>query len=428
MGNINTAGPNEASVISGGWFGGDSKSYIVGGWGWSWWFVSNVERIALNVMTLKPKCESVETKQGVPLTVTGVAQVKVMYSKGETKMLKKACEHFIGRTEYEIEEVLRQTLEGHLRAILGQLTVEEIYKDREAFAQQVRETARPDVGKMGIQILSFVIQDVRDDVDYLTSIGKAQTAFVVKEAKIGSTNADRDARIQESQCDQEKTEAKMMSDTAIDNAKKDYETTKAECETQINKAKTEAALAYDLQQAKEEQVIIDAEMEVEVIKRRKQIEVEQAEVIRREKELEATERKPAEFNAQKVELLAEGQRRARVLIAEAEAQKIRLIGNAEASAIEATGSAEAGAMQLKAEAMQAYGKQALVQMVLESLPKLAAEVAAPLSKIDQIVLLGGENDRLSTEVGKLISEGPAVIKALSGIDVTGALRKIPGAQ
>jgi len=219
----------------------------------------------------------------------------------------------------------------------------------------------------------------------------------------------------------------MKSETNIDNAKKLYETCKAECETEINKAKTEAALAYDLQQAKEEQIIREAELEVDVIKRRKQIEVEKAEVVRREKELEATERKPAEYDAKKTELIAEGEKKSKVLLAEADAQKIRLIGQAEAKAIEAVGSAEATAMQLKAEAMQSYGKQALVQMVLESLPQLAAEVAQPLGKIDEIVLLGGDNDRLSTEVAKLLAEGPPVIKALTGVDVSGVVAAIPGA-
>merc|ERR1712178_563379 len=420
MGNINTVGPNEAVVVSGGRITSGSKKYTVGGWNWSWWFVSNVERISLNVLTLKPKCESVETSKGVPLTVTGVAQVKVMYNPknpNDRRLLERACEHFIGRSIAEIEDVLRQTLEGHLRAILGQLTVEEIYKDREQFAHQVRETATPDVGKMGIEILSFVIQDIRDDVEYLTSIGKAQTAAVQKEATIGSTNAERDAKIQEAQCDQETNDAKMKSETNIDNARKLYETTKAQCDTQINKARTEATLAYDLQQAKEEQIIRDAELEVEV-----------AEVIRREKELEATQRKPAEFNALKIELLADGERKAKVLVAEAEAQKIRLLGTAEAKAIEATGSAEAQAMQMKAEAMQAYGRQALVQMVLESLPALAAEVAAPLSKIDEIVLLGGNNDRTSTEIGKLLAEGPTVVQALTGVDISNVVKKIPGAK
>jgi flotillin len=217
MGNVNTAGPNEAAVISGGWTGGDSKKYVVGGWGWSWWFVSDVERISLNVMTIKPVCKSVETAKGVALTVTGVAQVKIMYNSKEKMLLRKACENFIGREVQEIVDQITETLEGHLRAIVGQLTVEEIYQDREKFAEQVRDTARPDLGKMGIEILSFVIQEVSDDNEYLSSIGKARTAEVVKEATIGATNADRDAQIQEAECDQERTDAKMKSDTSFDN-------------------------------------------------------------------------------------------------------------------------------------------------------------------------------------------------------------------
>lgn len=428
MGNINTVGPNEACVVSGGWCGSGSKTYNVGGWAWSWWFVSNVERISLNVLTIKPRCESVETSKGVPLSVTGVAQVKVMFTKQDKKLLHRACEHFIGRTNAEIEDILRQTLEGHLRAILGQLTVEEIYKDREQFAQQVRETATPDVGKMGIQILSFVIQDIRDDVEYLSSIGKAQTASVVKDATVGSTNAERDAKIKEAECDQIINDAKMTSETNIDNAKKSWETTKAKCDTLIKAAATDAKLAYDLQEAKEKQIIREAELEVQVIQRRKAIDVEKAEVVRRGKELEATQRLPAAYNAQRIEVIAEGERQAKVLIAESEAQKIRLIGAAEAKAIEATGGAEAQAMQLKAEAMQAYGRQAMVQMVLESLPALAAEVSAPLSKIDEIVLLGGGNDSASMEIGKLLSQAPPLVEALTGVDLSKVVANIPGAR
>ena len=353
MGNVNTAGPNEAVIVSGG-CGSATKSYKVGGWAWNWWIISEVNRLNLNVLTLKPKCAGVETSKGVPLTVTAVAQVKVMYNalakdkKAADQMLERACENFLGKTNSEIELLLQETLEGHLRCILGQLTVEEVYKDRDEFAEQVRETASPDVGKMGIEILSFVIQDIYDEVDYLNSIGKAQTSAVQKEAVIGSTNADRDAKIKEANCSKAVNDAVAISKTNIDNARKQYETTKQQCDTKINKAKTEADLAYDLQQAKEEQIIRDAELEVDVISRRKQIEVEQAEVTRRERELEATQKKPAEYNAKRIELIAEGKRKAKVLVAEAEAQRIKLIGQAKAEALEKTGSARAkGILKMK---------------------------------------------------------------------------------
>ena len=166
-------------------------------------------RLSLEVMTLNPICENVETAQGVPLTVTGVAQVKIMKNP---ELLHTASEQFLGKKEHEIKSTVLQTLEGHLRAILGTLTVEEVYKDRDQFASLVREVAAPDVGRMGIEVLSFTIkvliqppptsqdhfspstsltsditpvQDVYDNVTYLQSLGKAQTAAVKRDAEIG---------------------------------------------------------------------------------------------------------------------------------------------------------------------------------------------------------------------------------------------------
>jgi len=137
MGNIHTCGPNECVVISGGCFGSEGKKMVTGSWAWAWWLVTDVQKMSLEVMTLNPMCDNVETKQGVPLTVTGVAQVKIMK---DDKFLGIAAEQFLGKKEDEIVETILQTLEGHLRAILGTLTVEEVYKDRDQFANLVRST------------------------------------------------------------------------------------------------------------------------------------------------------------------------------------------------------------------------------------------------------------------------------------------------
>ena len=109
-------------------------------------------------------------------------QVKIMKNP---ELLHTASEQFLGKKEHEIKSTVLQTLEGHLRAILGTLTVEEVYKDRDQFASLVREVAAPDVGRMGIEILSFTIKDVYDNVTYLQSLGKAQTAAVKRDAEIG---------------------------------------------------------------------------------------------------------------------------------------------------------------------------------------------------------------------------------------------------
>merc|ERR1719466_152297 len=171
-------------------------------------------------MTLNPICDNVETKQGVPLTVTGVAQVKIMKDQA---LLKIAAEQFLGKKEDEIVDTILQTLEGHLRAILGTLTVEEVYKDRDQFAGLVREIASPDVGRMGIEILSFTIKDVYDNVEYLASLGKTQTAIVKRDADVGVAEASRDAGIREAECEKSAMDIKYSTDTKIEDNSRGYQ-------------------------------------------------------------------------------------------------------------------------------------------------------------------------------------------------------------
>merc|ERR1719351_216006 len=374
-------------------------------------------------MTLNPMCDNVETKQGVPLTVTGVAQVKIMK---DDKFLGIAAEQFLGKKEDEIVETILQTLEGHLRAILGTLTVEEVYKDRDQFANLVRDIAKPDVGKMGIEILSFTIKDVYDNVDYLSSLGKSQTAAVKRDAEIGVAQANRDAGIREAECEKAAMDIKYSTDTKIEDNSRGFKLQKANFDKEVNTAKAEAQLAYELQAAKIQQRIRNEEIQIQVVERRKQIEIEEQEIKRKEKELTATVRLPAEAEAYKVQTVAEGNRTKVVESAKAEGEKIRLIGAADARAVEAVGRAEAESMRMKASAYKQYGDAAILSLVLESLPQIAAEVAAPLAKTDEIVLLGG-SDRTTSEVNKLVSQLPPAISALTGVDLTGALGKIPGA-
>merc|ERR1719391_1097868 len=374
-------------------------------------------------MTLNPVCDNVETKQGVPLTVTGVAQVKIMKNP---ELLHTASEQFLGKKEHEIKSTVLQTLEGHLRAILGTLTVEEVYKDRDQFAALVREIATPDVGKMGIEILSFTIKDVYDNVDYLSSLGKTQTAAVKRDAEIGVAQANRDAGIREAECEKSAMDIKYSTDTKIEDNSRAFKLQKANFDKEVNSAKAEAQLAYELQAAKIQQKIRNEEIQIQVVERRKQIEIEEQEIKRKEKELTATVKLPAEAEAYKVQTVAEGNRTKVVESAKAEGEKIRLIGAADARAVEAVGRAEAESMRMKASAYKQYGDAAIMSLVLDALPQIAAEVAAPLAKTDEIVLLGG-SDRTTSEVNKLVSQLPPAVSALTGVDLTGALGKIPGA-
>lgn len=423
MGNIHTVGPNEGLVISGGCCGAESKKTIIGGWGWAWCLVTDVQTISLEVMTLNPVCENVETSEGVPLTVTGVAQCKIMV---EPELLSTACEQFLGKSVEHIESVVLQTMEGHLRAILGTLSVEAIYQDRDQFAQLVREVASPDVGRMGIEILSFTIKDVYDNVEYLESLGRSQTANVKRDADIGVAEANRDAGIREAECEKARMDSRYEADTKIADSRRQFEMQKANFDMEVNARKAESELSYELQGAKEKQKIRSEEMEIEVVERRKQIEVEEKEIMRKDKELVATVKRPAEAEAYRMQTIAEGARTQTVAGAGADAERIRLIGGAEAASIEAVGKAEAERMRLKASAYKQYGEAAMLSLVLETLPKIAAEVSAPLAKTDSIVLLG--DDRTTSEVSRLMSSLPPAVQALTGVDLSKVLAKVPGAN
>ncbi|XP_046386905.1 flotillin-2 isoform X1 [Ischnura elegans] len=375
-------------------------------------------------MTLNPMCEHVETAQGVPLTVTGVAQCKIMKAE---ELLQTASEQFLGKTTKEIKMTVLQTLEGHLRAILGTLTVEEVYKDRDQFAALVREVAAPDVGRMGIEILSFTIKDVYDDVQYLASLGKAQTAAVKRDADIGVAQANRDAGIREAECEKSAMDIKYNTDTKIEDNARMYKLQKANFDKETNTAKAEAQLAYELQAAKIRQRIRNEEIQIEVVERRKMIEVEAQEVQRKERELNSTVRLPAEAESYRVQTIAEGKRTQTVEVAKAEGEKIKMIGSAEAYAIESVGKADAERMRMKAEVYKQYGEAAIMALVLEALPKIAAEVSAPLAKTEEIVLLGGD-DRTTSEVTRLVGQIPPAVQALTGVDLSKVLSKVPGAK
>ncbi|KAE8747716.1 hypothetical protein FOCC_FOCC005539 [Frankliniella occidentalis] len=294
------------------------------------------------------------------------------------------------------------------------LTVEEVYKDRDQFAALVREVAAPDVGRMGIEILSFTIKDVYDDVQYLASLGKAQTAAVKRDAD-------------EAECEKSAMDIKYNTDTKVEDNSRMYKLQKALFDKEINTAKAESQLAYELQAAKIRQKIRNEEIQIDVVERRKQIEIEEQEVQRKERELNATVRLPAEAESYRLQTVAEGKRTQTVEVARAEAEKTKKIGAAEAYSIEVVGKAEAERMRAKAAVYKQYGDAAIMSIVLEALPKIAAEVAAPLAKTDEIVLIGG-NDSTTSEVARLVGQIPPAINALTGVDLSKVLSKVPGAK
>ncbi len=428
MAGIHTTGPNQALIISG---GGKEPRVIVGGRALVLPFVNRAQILSLEVMTLDVGTPRVYTKEGVPVSVDGIAQVKFARSE---EAIRVAAQQFLGKPQSQIASIALQTMEGHQRAMLGTMSVESIYQDRDAFAKQVREVASTDLANMGMEIVSFTIRNIQDDEGYLDALGVKRTSEVKRDATIGLAEAERDSAIRSAQAKQEAEAARYIAETGIAESAREFNVSRAGFDQQVNARNAEAELAYELQATKTKQQIRTEEIQIEVVERQRQIQVQDQEVLRRERELEATVRKPAEAERYRLETISTGEKASVLMEAEATAETIRLRGDAEADAVRAKGLAEADAMRQKAEAWKEYGQAALVERLVESMPAVAAAIAQPLSKTDRISIIsnGGADgagtgaSRVTRDVTNIISQIPEVIESLTGIDVIGSIRNLPG--
>src|SRR2546422_744817 len=410
-------GPNQVLVISGRKHriaepDGTSRDVgfrvVKGGGVFVWPVYEKVDILSLELLTIDVQQEQdVYTSKGVPVRVDGVAQIKV---KGDDVSIATAAEQFLSKDTEAIKNIAMQTLEGHLRAILGTMTVEDIYQNRDAFASKVQEVAAGDMANMGLGIVSFTIKDIRDSQGYLEALGKPRIAQVKRDAQIAQAEADRDAMIKSSQATQAGQEAKFAADTKIAEAQRDYQTNVAQYQAAVNQKKAEADLAYDLQKYKTGQLVKAEEVQVSIVEKQKQIELQQQEILRKQRELEADVQKPADAERYKVETLAtatkfqleteaagaasaakaKGFATAEVNkatgLAEAEANRAR--GLAEAAIIEAQGRATAEAMKQKAESFKQYNEAAVIEIIIRILPDVAGKISEPLSKTEKIVKIG----------------------------------------
>ncbi len=398
-----TAKPDEALIISGSYLGSknvhkdesDNKIKIVRGGGA---FVLPVfqrsNRISLLSSKLDVSTPEVYTEQGVPVMCDGTSIIKIGSSVEE---IATAAEQFLGKTREELENEAREVLEGHLRSILGSMTVEEIYQNRDKFSQSVQEVASVDLAKMGLIIVSFTIKEVRDKNGYLDSLGKPRIAQVKRDADIAEAEALKETRIKKAQAEKESQAAELQRQTEIAESLKEKELKLATYKQEQDVAKAKADQAYNLESARAQQQVIEQEMQIKIIERQKQIELEEKEITRREKQYDSEVKKKAdadryakeqEAQAQKVKEVTEAEaERFRVeALAEAEANKTRLAGQAEAEAALAKGKAEAEAKQKIANAFKEYGEAAVLSMVIDMLPQLMREAAQPLGNIEKSLL------------------------------------------
>ncbi len=429
------AGPNEALVV----FGLRGTRIIKGHGTVILPMVENCRELSLELMSfdVAPQ-QDLYTKQGVAVTVEAVAQIKV---KSDPESILTASEQFLTKTPPQREALIRLVMEGHLRGIIGQLTVEEIVKQPEMVADRMRSTCADDMNKMGLEVISFTIKEVRDKNDYITNMGRPDVARIKRDADVATAEAERDTAIRralalresavaKAQADQERVAAETASLAKQAEAQRDLEVKKATYAELVKRQQAQADKAYEIQTNVMQQQVVAESVKVQQVEKEQQVKVQEAEIMRREKELIATVLKGAEIERQRIETLAEAERQKTMVEAAGRASAIRAQGEAEAEIIFKKGDAEARAMNVKAEAYQEYNQAAVVDKLLTGLPEIVRALASPLEKVDKITIVSTGNgdaagmNKVTGDITKIAAQVPALFEALSGMQMSDLLGKI----
>src|SRR3954462_6263349 len=431
------AGPHEAIIVYG--FRG---TRIVKGHGTVIFpMIESYRELSLELMSfdVAPQ-QDMYTKQGVAVTVEAVAQIKV---KSDPESIRTAAEQFLNKTPQIREGLIRLVMEGHLRGIIGQLTVEEIVKQPEMVADRMRSTCADDMTKMGLEVISFTIKEVKDKNEYITNMGRPDIVRIKRDADIASAEAERDtaikramakreASVAEAQADQERVLAQTLSQAKQAESTRDMNVKQAQYLEVSKKAQAQADKAYEIQTQIMQQQLTAEQVRVIQVEREAQVKVQEAEILRREKELIATVLKGAEIERQRIETLAAAEKQKLIAEAEGHASSIRAQGEAEAEIIFKKGEAEAKAMNVKAEAYQEYNQAAIYDKLLTSLPEVVMATAAPLSQVDKITIVSTGNgdsagmSKITGDMAKMAAQVPALFEALSGMQMSELLGKVRG--
>ncbi len=422
------AGPNEALVV----YGFRGPRVIKGHGTVIFPMVENSRELSLELMSfdVAPQ-QDLYTKQGVAVTVEAVAQIKV---RSDQASILTAAEQFLTKAQPQREGLIRLVMEGHLRGIIGQLTVEQIVKEPEMVGDRMRSTCADDMSKMGLEVISFTIKEVKDKNDYISNMGRPDVARIKRDADVATAEAERDTAIQranaqreaavaKAQADQDRVIAETASQARQAEAQRDLDIKKAQFSEQSRRQQAQADKAYELQTNVMQQQVMAEQVKVQQVEKEGQIKVQEAEISRHEKELIATVLKGAEIERQRIENLANAEKARLTTEAEGRAAAIRTQGEAEASIIFQKGEAEAKAMNVKAEAYQEWNQAAVVDKLLTNMADVVRAMAEPLAKVDKITIVstGGDGsagvNKITGDMTKIAAQVPALFEALSGMDI-----------
>jgi flotillin len=431
------AGPNEALIVYG-LFG----TKVVKGHGTMIFpMVESFRQLSLELMSfdVAPQ-QDLYTKQGVAVTVEAVAQIKV---RSDQPSILTAAEQFLTKEPREREGLIRLVMEGHLRGIIGQLTVEQIVKEPEMVGDRMRGTCAEELSKMGLEVISFTIKEVRDKNEYISNMGRPDVARIKRDADVATAeaerdtailraNAMRDSSVNKAKADQERVIAETASATRQAEAQRDLDIKKAEYSEQSRRQQAVADKAYELQTNVMLQQVTAEQVKVQQVEREGQIKVQEAEIQRNEKQLIATVLKASEIERQRIENMAAAEKNRLTAEAEGRASAIRAQGEAEASIIFQKGTAEAKAMNVKAEAYQQWNQAAVVDKLLTNMADVVRAMAEPLSKVDKITIVstGGDDaagaHKITGDMTRIAAQVPALFEALSGMDIKQLMSNVTG--
>jgi flotillin len=431
------AGPNEALIV----YGFRGPRVIKGHGTVIFPMVENCRELSLELMSfdVAPQ-QDLYTKQGVAVTVEAVAQIKV---RSDQESILTAAEQFLSKTPPQREGLIRLVMEGHLRGIIGQLTVEQIVKEPEMVGDRMRATCADDISKMGLEVVSFTIKEVRDKNEYITNMGRPDIVRIKRDADVAAAEAERDTAIRRANAlresavakaaaDQERVLAETLSLAKQAEAQRDLDIQKAQFTEQSRRQEAQADKAYEIQTNIMQQQVTAEQVKIQQIEKEQQIKVQDAEILRHEKELIATVLKGAEIERQRIEALASAEKMRLATEAEGRASAIRTQGEAEAAVIFQKGEAEAKAMNVKAGAYQEWNQAAVVDRLITNMADVVRAMAEPLSKVDKITIVSTGNDsaagvnKLTGDITKIAAQVPALFEALSGMDMRELMSNIKG--
>lgn len=407
-------------------------------------FFERLDKLNLRLIPIDVKTSNaVPTADYININVDATVNVKI---SNQPEKLRLAAENFLNKPTDYIAGVAREVLEGNVREIVGKMRLEEMVSDRQKFANLVKENAEPDLAAMGLDIISFNVQNFVDGNDVIENLGIDNIVKIKKAAAIARAESERDIKVAQAAADKDSNDAAVAAQTEIAKKQNELAIKRSELQMDADTKKAMADAAYEIQKEEQRKTIEITTANADIAKQEREIELKQKEVAVKEQALEAEIKKQAEADKyaaqQKADAVLyqrqkdaearqfEAQREAEARKAQAEAERyakqqeaegIRAVGEAEAAAIQAKGLAEAEAMEKKAEAYAKYNKAAVAEMMIKVLPEIAAKVAEPLGQIDKITIIGGEGgngvNQVAGNVPVVMAKVFESMKEATGIDL-----------